>query len=104
MTISLTVLTSCATKPVRIKPDVNFELFPDFPEPYDCSGNLVYYLTKSGYLDVIVDRDEHTKALKLDGGEYYILVPEWYWQYVEDFHTDYIYAVKTLRLHCEGDP
>lgn len=97
------VLNSCATNRKTVTPDVNFDLFPAFPEPF-IDGELIYFITASGAFDKIIDEEGNTEVVLLNGESNYIVIPEWYWMYIEDFYTDYLYAVKTLRLHFEGDP
>lgn len=80
----------------------SLDLFPKPPTPVDKEGNPVYFLAASGVFDKIINSNGDTEAVVMD--DFVMVVPEWYWQYLEDYITDTKYAVRCLRLQAEGDP
>ena len=96
------VLISCVTvQKKELQTQVNLDLFPKPPSPVDMDGNLVYFLAASGVVDKVINREMETKPVIVD--EYFMVIPEWYWEYIEDYITDTQYAVKSLKL-VSGDP
>ena len=80
------VLTSCVTTQKKELPQtVNTDLFPNPPSPVDVDGNPVYFLASSGVVDKVINREMETEAVVVD--DFFMVVPEWYWQYIEDYIT-----------------
>lgn len=96
------VLTSCVTVQKGPQYQGNLDLFPKPPSSVDLDGNPIYFLAESGVVDKVINRQLETEAVIVD--EYFMVVPKWYWEYIEDYIIDVQYAVKSLKLLNSEDP